>query len=80
MSVHQSCTIVRFRPLLNHYSSNVPQIFQTSNNHGRAKNSALLRVQVHIQTVVGNGISEPSTVVGKHVEVLKKMSDPRMVG
>ena len=45
MSVHQSCTNVRIRPLLSYYLLNVPQIFQTINNHGRAKISALLRVQ-----------------------------------
>ena len=48
MSVHQSCTNVRIRPLLSYYLLNVPQIFQTINNHGRAKISALLRVQVKL--------------------------------
>ena len=48
MSVHQSCTNVRIRPLLSYYLLNVPQIFQTINNHGRAKISALLRVQEYM--------------------------------
>ena len=61
MSVHQSCTNVRIRPLLSYYLLNVPQIFQTINNHGRAKISALLRVQVFL----GNAQSVTSRNVWK---------------
>ena len=64
MSVHQLCTNVHFRPLLNHYLLNVPEIFQTSNNinnHGWAKISALLKVQAscNIHDAVKPTSSEP---------------------
>lgn len=43
MSVHQLCTNVHFRPLLNHSLLNVPDIFQTSKNFSPFEGTGIMQ-------------------------------------